>query len=823
LGAVPINFTFTESPTKLIFQPPAAAGFYNVFPAGTLTNRYAFANVQLAAGTAATNQIANLSVTSLPGRIQINAANELNLALAQITGPNYMSVQSTNQFDGSPGASIQVPYSDLNLGVTNGFLTVSNLISPQLPGWSGTCQAWSTRWTTTSTNTLVIYTNTSPPVPIATNIITVTNDYRVLIVGSQLNPTTVAQVQNMILHGTNTVISDAYNIMSTLTSDAQSLTLTENGVGRGATSLDGEFNVASPGIFWASSLPNLLNLTNNGAIRFQNLSQFIGNSNNVAVTPAVASSAILSEVTNYANVQALNKVIIGANAYVFTNTLNNATANQVKIAASFDGTMSNLIAAINGWPGAGTAYSSSTVSNVQATASPLAAHAFTVTAITNGPAGNSVSANKSTPTTNLVWIGTSPSNTLSGGMGSVTNVSSAQVPYRNFINNGLLSDQGSQIWANNFVSGGVISNGVGSFMQQSLTTTLTNGQIVAAGDVSITTGNLVVSNVVLEADRSLNLIATNLLTDTGVTNGNVWTVGAASIGNGLSLPLLPAGGGGAYGNSLLGTTITLFAPTNKNVVNTWAAGDFGVSNVGYTNNVAIGHLVLNALGTAPNTQLYFSGTGASNAIYVDRLELAGYASYIWHQGTNMPALAFNTNLVIYYADCIDDNVGEVSELINGKNGNHLRWVPTYAGYFSSTNLVYLGQTNTYNLALVESRDIDSNGNGIDNAFDPTPFFLTSMTGPVVISNTPSGPLAISWNSIPHATNFVVYSTSGVMGSYTNLLTNFSTNNAGPFTMSNFISPIPYPSPPARVMIFTPVPVSTRYYWPVVDPWTTYPY
>ena len=88
-------------------------------------------NAQLSAGSATTNEVVNLAVTNLPGRIQINASRELNLALAQISRPNYMSLQSTNQFDGSPGASIQVPYSDLNLGVTNGFLTISNLLTPQ--------------------------------------------------------------------------------------------------------------------------------------------------------------------------------------------------------------------------------------------------------------------------------------------------------------------------------------------------------------------------------------------------------------------------------------------------------------------------------------------------------------------------------------------------------------------------------------------------------------------------------------------------------------------------------------------------------------------
>ena len=366
-----------------------------------------------------------------------------------------------------------------------------------------------------------------------TNVITVTNDYRVLIVGSQVTPTTVAQVQDMILHGTNSiVVSDALNLMRTFTSDAQSLTLTTKRFGKGATSLDGELNVASPdSIYWATSLPNLRNLTNNGAIRLQNLSQFIGTSNNVAVTPAVAATATLSEVAGRANVLAGNKVVIGTNAYVFTNTLNNATANQVKIAGTFDGTMNNLIAAINGTAGAGTAYSTNTTANAQVAAGLLASHAFTVAAKTSGSMGNSIQTALSSPTTNLTWS----NSYLAGGVDSVTNVSSAQVPYHSFINSGLLSDQGSDIWAENFESSGIISNGLfGSFVLQSQTTTLTNGTLYAGGDVSITTGSLVTSNLVLEADRSLTLAVTNVLTDTCVTNGNVWTVGAASGGEGLN-------------------------------------------------------------------------------------------------------------------------------------------------------------------------------------------------------------------------------------------------------------------------------------------------
>ena len=759
LGSIPFNFTFTESKTKQIVQAPALAGFANVFPSGALTNRYAYMNAQLAAGTATPSQVVNLSVTNLPGRIQINASHELNLALAQISGPNYMSLQSTNQFDGSPGASIQVPYSDLNLGVTNRTLTVSNLLAPNLFAWSGTCQAWSTEWITTTTNTIVV---TNGAV-VSTNGITVTNDFRVLIVGSKLNPTTLAQVQDVILHGTNIVIGDALNLMRTFTSDAQSLTLTTNGFGKGATSLDGELNVTSPDFDWATALPNLRNLTNNGAIRFQNLnpSQFIGNSISVAVTPAVAATGTLSEVTNYANVLPLNKVLIGTTLYVFTNILNNASANQVKIGATFDGTMSNLIAAINATNGAGTRYSSSTVSNAFVTAGLLASHAFTVVARTNGLIGNSIQSALSTPTTNyLTWS----SSYLVGGADAVTNASSTQVPYHSFINNGLLSDLGSQIWADNFESSGAISNGSsGSFVLQSLTATLTNGFLYAGGDVSITTGSLVTSNLVLEADRSLTLWVTNVLTDTGVTNGNVWNVGAASGGDGLTLPVLPAtaGGGSTDTNSLLGTTITLFAPTNVNVVSTWAANDFGTAPAGYTNNVAIGHLILDALGPSVNAQFYFTGPGASNAIYVDRLELRDYASWTNLAGrdstNNLLTLAINANMVIYYADAIAAGVGDVSERINHKNNDQLRWVPSYAGYFSSTNLVFAGVTNAVNVALATSTTIDSDGDGIANASDPTPFFLQSGQNIQFTNINANTATIISWNSIPSATNHVVYS------------------------------------------------------------------
>jgi hypothetical protein len=643
-------------------------------------------------------------MTNLPARIRISASRELNLTQTQITQPDFLSLWSTNQFDGNAGCRIAAPYTDLNLGVTNGFLTISNLQPQSFPVWSGGVQAWSTRWTVMATNTIITISNN---LPVFTNSYRVTNDYRVEIVSSQLSPTTPGKMRDFILHSTNSVdLSDAYNVMRTLSIDARSLTLTTNLYGGGARSADGELNLISANILWPNSLPNLLWLTNNGAISTLNLANF---------------------------------------------------------------------------------------------------------------------------------------------------GSSAQ-PYGAFVNSGRVSNLGGSIlWARDFENYGTFFSGNSGFTLQSLTTTMTNGSVVAGGSITIVAASLVASNTFLNAGAALNLTATNLLTDTGTASGNFWEVGSqqppsASPGsyfiNGFNLPVKPAAG------DLLGTTVTSTAPaqvvlggvTNFTLTinNLWAGADYGVSNSGYTNNVAVGHLILDAQGK--NSVFNFNGTGASNAIYVDRLELRDYASWTNHDShLNLSALAFNNNLVIYYADAIAAGAGlggtpaDVSRLINHKNSNHLRWVPTYAGYFSSTNLVYFGATNTFNVALAGDTVIDSNGNGIPNASDPMPFFLQGMINLTAYpTNNPAHTIVISFDTIPRATNTVFYTTSLMQPVIWTVLTNIyipvistnpfvSMNYPGPATNNPFISPQLNSGPATNVMVFDPAGVSGRYYQVMVYPWLTYPY
>jgi hypothetical protein len=774
----PDSFTLTESSVPAFVGSAAGPGLNGfTFPSGSITNNYAYAAFTSINESETNTSGSNPSgaLTNLPNRIEVTASQDLNLNLAQISGQIYMSLTATNQFDGSAGALIASPYSDINLGVTNGTLTVSNLLESQFLNWSGNIQAWSTRWEVPTTNILGV---------------AITNDYRIVMVNSQLNPVTSPQIQNLALNATNLIITDVLNVFGLVYASAQNMTLETNVLGNGATSLDGELNLENsntPSWSWNGSFPNLLWLTNNGSIRSPNYSDFVSSgpaTNSTPAIPAVAATNVLYE-SGGKNVVKNNSVTIAGTQYNFTNSITSKSPPyNVLIGANFDASITNLIAAINRSAGGGKVYSTNqTYANVDITAgsltdkvyvdgSSLTNHGFIITAIVPGASGNFIPVN--TFATNLAWNGLS----LSGGaaaIAGVTNISSVMVPYGAIINNGLIADNGSTMWVTNFVSGGVISNGAGSFVLNAMIATLTNGVLTAGGSVSFTAGTLETSNLVLQADGSLTLQVTNWLTDDGVTNGNIWSLGSSNGtgGNGLVLPMLPTNTTSGL-NNLLGTTISMqVPPPNKQVVSTWAGIDYGVSTTGYmTNNVAIGQLMLDSL--AANSVFYFTGTSVSNAIYVDRLVLEDYASYTNGLGSEqIPTLEFNTNLTIYYADAVASGE-DVSYQLNHSNGGHLRWVPQYAGYFSSTNLVYPnGTTNALNIGLVTSPYLDSNGSGTANADDPYPIFVPSQWNfKFALTNVDDTKMGLlTWDSIPGATNLITYSTNMSASDWI-LVTNF---------------------------------------------------
>jgi hypothetical protein len=232
--------------------------------------------------------------------------------------------------------------------------------------------------------------------------------------------------------------------------------------------------------------------------------------------------------------------------------------------------------------------------------------------------------------------------------------------------------------------------------------------------------------------------------------------------------LLPAN------SSLLATTITNTGPAGV-VPNTWAGQDLGPVAAGYNNNAALGRLILDGL--TNTTQFNFQGPAATNALYVDYLEMRDYMTNFDGSG-NLANLSFGSGMKIYYAQLIINGVSW-AEKLNHKNGGGLNWVSAYAGTFSSTNMVYPdGTTNRLNLALVQSCDLDSNGNGIPNCRDPAPVLVSSeVILAAALTNLPPGAVVLSWNSVPFATNSVFFAPSVTAANW-QLLTNFMSGPAG---------------------------------------------
>jgi hypothetical protein len=129
-------------------------------------------------------------------------------------------------------------------------------------------------------------------------------------------------------------------------------------------------------------------------------------------------------------------------------------------------------------------------------------------------------------------------------------------------------------------------------------------------------------------------------------------------------------------------------------------------------------------------------------------------------------------MMIYFADARIGSA-DISEKLDGANGGRIRWVPSYAGLFSSTNIIYpSGRTYTFNIALVQSSTLDSDGDGIPNSADPTPIFTAdNVAFSVQLTNLPPETVLLSWQSLANSTNFLFFKSDLTATNWT-VVTNF---------------------------------------------------
>ncbi len=273
-------------------------------------------------------------------------------------------------------------------------------------------------------------------------------------------------------------------------------------------------------------------------------------------------------------------------------------------------------------------------------------------------------------------------------------------------------------------------------------------QLSSPSEVRIYAQNVAASNSVINAG-SLVLSVTNRLEDGGLEGANTWTVT-----NGFQLLRVPSSG------SLMGTTLRSVVPRFALSEHTWAGQDRGATGAGFTNNLAVGSLSFDG---GAQSLFVFHALGASNAIYVDYLEFLNTA-------TNYNrAFSIDPNFTIYYA-----NANVSVEKLDGALNGRFRWVSSYAGPRSSTNIFYAstGRTYTFNSALVRSKDLDSNGNGIVNANDPEPIYVPeNATLSVSLAAAPVRRAILRWSALAYSVNTVEYK-STTSDTTWQVLTNF---------------------------------------------------
>ena len=238
---------------------------------GEVTNEYAAFSVNLAPVTAQPDPlVAGSTVSNVSGRAEIIASQSLDLTGAIINAGNYLNLASTNHYAGSQGAQVTFPFADINLGSTNGQMSISNLVSPYLTRFSGPIQAWSGAWSNLTSGSNIVITATATN----TNSFTITNAFMVTIVVSSLSPTSPVNLESLSLRSTNLVISDLLTVNNNLLLNTQNLTITSNAPDD-VTPLGALLffpPISYP--FYSVFVPNMQNFTNYGVMETEDAAYF---------------------------------------------------------------------------------------------------------------------------------------------------------------------------------------------------------------------------------------------------------------------------------------------------------------------------------------------------------------------------------------------------------------------------------------------------------------------------------------------------------------------------------------------------------------------
>jgi len=349
--------------------------------------------------------------------------------------------------------------------------------------------------------------------------------------------------------------------------------------------------------------------------------------------------------------------------------------------------------------------------------------------------------------------------------------------YSRFINRGSISAFGENIRADYFESTGDISTFVsygsvpdptslldvdcfgvpftfitsgptiGSINIDAGTAKVDGGQFSAGGDIRFSGQILKANNHQASAGATMFFNVADILTDSGADAGNRWNVEKGFDMSGVR----PSG-------DLLGTEITSHVRALGVVNHTWSAEDRGPTVAGFQNNVALGRLTVDG----ERFSIFNFGQGVpGSALYVDVLEIEGVQAQSFSELTNRIKLGMN----VYYGDAFSrSNANFTAETLNRVFGPsapfNFYWVTNWAGPNSSVDvpLTVNGPVKPFNRALRLSKNIDSDGDGLPNFFDPFPFPPEEFIISGITVSEENGAVSVGFNTTQGARYIIEYTT-----------------------------------------------------------------
>jgi hypothetical protein len=308
--------------------------------------------------------------------------------------------------------------------------------------------------------------------------------------------------------------------------------------------------------------------------------------------------------------------------------------------------------------------------------------------------------------------------------------------YAAFVNNGEINVEGGGLYINSdyFQNNGTLGGTLyapGGFFLTTSNGVVTNKATIDSfgGDVDFTGGTLKLAGATIYAFNHLNFNLTNALYDGSSSVGNTLT-----CGNGFSLLSASNAANPNFIGDLLGTTIISRRKDGAEVDHVWAGVDRGATQAGFSNNVAIGTLVLTDLNGPTNVNseplFAFSGAGTSNGLYVNTLDLSGLVDFA-------NEIQVDPNLVIYYITVIGPTAGQLAADFPGSfvqvtgvtpigyTGNILRSPKLSAGVVGSGQQFQLTVNGTAGQTYILQASTNLMNNWVNIYTGTPPFTITN--------------------------------------------------------------------------------------------------